>query len=569
MEKNDTNEKYYRQNGVVVEGKEIKTVRTQQLKDTIRNARLGTYNAHGRYILSPRITKEILSVTKYIYKEHFDEVIRESKNVFEFKAVASIPVFGQMEFRLVFKDKIAKLYMIENVYREFNGYQEIYGEQITMINCEDEKDNLVDYVFSLLNITVVDEAEFGKIPEEDPEKVKSIVLSKLYFTMVAKDYLKSSSDDERDTFDDMVDILKKGGDYGKKILRRFIDRIEKRPDIMQLKDDDGYNEALNDAIVGAAEVSTTEDDLQDPKNRETYEKLLRRRYRDAERDFDRAKHNVDEKDLKKVADAVLGHEAAEKLFKDKEEVASIIKEKDEEVVQKEQDNSLLDTLLKSKIVQNVVTKVFGNKEEQQGKEQKGENPFTEKDAAKTEEQAAAADKANETAKGQQGPNSESQEGQGLKTEEKPADKTEGKTEETAKDPMPEPDVSLSKKGKEVNVTPPTPEDKTPPTNETFVNTGGSGISTQKVSGESSININSSDVQKASDSLDSLKEQISRVEVIEEEDAIEAFDMDANDVDESQVEGFEEKDPDDQTFEADDPEALKGTAKVYEGEEYIK
>jgi hypothetical protein len=64
MENTNTNEKYYRQNGDVVEGKDIPAVRTQQLKDTIRNGRLGTYNAHGRYILSPKITKELFGITK-------------------------------------------------------------------------------------------------------------------------------------------------------------------------------------------------------------------------------------------------------------------------------------------------------------------------------------------------------------------------------------------------------------------------------------------------------------------------------------------------------------------------
>ncbi len=375
MENTNTNEKYYRQNGEVVEGKDIPAVRTQQLKDTIRNGRLGTYNAHGRYILSPRVTNEIFGITKYVYKQHYDEVLKESKDVLEFKATASIPVFGQMEFRFVFKDHIARLYMIENVYREFNGYQEIYGEQITEINCEDDRDSVVDYVFALLNVKVVDEVDFGKIPDEDPEKVRAIIFDKLYLTMVAKNYLKESSDDERDTFEEMINDLKGGGEYGKRVLKHFIDRIEKRPDIMQLKDEDGYNEALNDALIGALEVATTEEDMKDPHNKKLYEDLYKKRFKNTEEDLKKAQEKVNEKDLKKVADGVLGRGTSDKLYTE-EELASLIDGKREETKQAEQDNSFVDDLLKNPIVKQVIENVAGhtvgeNREENQGASRTG------------------------------------------------------------------------------------------------------------------------------------------------------------------------------------------------------
>ena len=398
MENTNTNEKYYRQNGEVVEGKDIPAVRTQQLKDTIRNGRLGTYNAHGRYILSPRVTNEIFGITKYVYKQHYDEVLKESKDVLEFKATASIPVFGQMEFRFVFKDHIARLYMIENVYREFNGYQEIYGEQITEINCEDDRDSVVDYVFALLNVKVVDEVDLGKIPDEDPEKVRAIIFDKLYLTMVAKNYLKESSDDERDTFEEMINDLKGGGEYGKRVLKHFIDRIEKRPDIMQLKDEDGYNEALNDALIGALEVATTEEDMKDPHNKKLYEDLYKKRFKNTEEDLKKAQEKVNEKDLKKVADGVLGRGTSDKLYTE-EELASLIDGKREETKQSEQDNSFVDDLLKNPIVKQVIENVAGhtvgeNREENQGASRTRAEEEAQTSRTRVEEEAqAAADEA--------------------------------------------------------------------------------------------------------------------------------------------------------------------------------
>ena len=333
-----------------------------------------------------------------MYKQHYDEVLKESKDVLEFKATASIPVFGQMEFRFVFKDHIARLYMIENVYREFNGYQEIYGEQITEINCEDDRDSVVDYVFALLNVKVVDEVDLGKIPDEDPEKVRAIIFDKLYLTMVAKNYLKESSDDERDTFEEMINDLKGGGEYGKRVLKHFIDRIEKRPDIMQLKDEDGYNEALNDALIGALEVATTEEDMKDPHNKKLYEDLYKKRFKNTEEDLKKAQEKVNEKDLKKVADGVLGRGTSDKLYTE-EELASLIDGKREETKQSEQDNSFVDDLLKNPIVKQVIENVAGhtvgeNREENQGASRTRAEEEAQTSRTRVEEEAqAAADEA--------------------------------------------------------------------------------------------------------------------------------------------------------------------------------
>ncbi len=293
-----TKEKYYRQNGTALENAiDIESVKRQQHKDVVRNARLGTYNKYGRYVIPPAIISELLGMTKYIYEEKYNDVIKESKDTFEFQMRGFLPVFGQIEFRLVVKDKTANLYILENVYREFDGYQEIFGEQISETFCATEKSNLIENLFTLYNVKVVREEDInGKKPEEltdDPESIQSIMYLKMYLVMSSKQFLKISSKDEKETFENIVGMLKdEGGEYGKKVLKHFIDRIEKRPDIMQVKDEDGYNESLNDVLIGALEVATTEDDMLDPGIQDLYRRVYKERYDTTDKNLEQAEKEV-------------------------------------------------------------------------------------------------------------------------------------------------------------------------------------------------------------------------------------------------------------------------------------
>ena len=339
---------YYRQNGApITNNVHINAVRKQQLKDAIRNNRLGVYNAFGRYILSPKITKELFGITKYVYKNHYEQVIAESKDVFEFKATSNLPVFGNLEFRIVIKDADVKVYLIENVYREFNGYQEIYGELLSEFACQGDKDVVIDHVFALFNVKVVDENDYGKVEEE--ENVATILMHKLCCSMAARNYVRDSAPDEKEIFEEMVSMLKdEGGEYGKRVLRNFLDRIEKRPDLMQLKDEDGYNEALNDALLGALEVVTTEDDMLDPKIKELYEKLYEKRFNKTDEQIQEGQEKITEKDFHKVAEGVFGNKA--RIFdpdavKGKlEELANIIEDIKKPPVNTEEQRESIDKL---------------------------------------------------------------------------------------------------------------------------------------------------------------------------------------------------------------------------------
>lgn len=309
---NTTEERYFRPNGKTLTNiLDIEADKKLRRKDIVRNAQLGRINDAGRYIIPPAITKELLFMTKYLYQEDYEDILRESKAVFEFKPRGFLPVFGEVEFRLVVNDNLARLYLLENIYREFNGYQEINGVQISECACDKSKEDFIQDLLSLYNLKVMPKEDIdGKRPEDfvdDQEKISNIMFAKIYLNIISKNYLKTSASDEKDTFDTMVGILKEeGGEYGKRVLRHFIDRIEKRPDIMQIKEEEGYNEALNDILIGAMEVATTEDDMQDPNTESLYRKMYQVRYEKTEKHIEEAKENVKASVVEQVAERLTG-----------------------------------------------------------------------------------------------------------------------------------------------------------------------------------------------------------------------------------------------------------------------
>lgn len=324
---NTTEERYFRPNGKTLTNiLDIEADKKLRRKDIVRNAQLGRINDAGRYIIPPAITKELLFMTKYVYQEDYEDILRESKAVFEFKPRGFLPVFGEVEFRLVVNDNLARLYLLENIYREFNGYQEINGVQISECACDKSKEDFIQDLLSLYNLKVVPKEDIdGKRPEDlvdDQEKISNIMFAKIYLNIISKNYLKTSASDEKDTFDTMVGILKEqGGEYGKRVLRHFIDRIEKRPDIMQIKEEEGYNEALNDILIGAMEVATTEDDMQDTNTESLYRKMYQVRYEKTDKHIEEAKENVKASVVEQVAERLTGariifHEEELKSFAD-------------------------------------------------------------------------------------------------------------------------------------------------------------------------------------------------------------------------------------------------------------
>ena len=302
---------YTRPNGDDIMGNEnlIDNIRDEQSRDIIDNCRVGNYDNRGNYVIDADIIKELIGMNKYIDRKAFEKVINENKSEIEFKLTGNIPLFGEMEFRLVVTKFDARLYLIEEVFREGGGYLETYGEKIAdYVSDREEKDDLAN-IFTLFNISVIDEddEDGGKKFKDEDNDVDKLLVRKIYLSLLAKNLVDYTAAEEKESFDKIVGILKeKGGEYGKRVLKNFIDRLERRPEIMGIKDKNGYNKALNDMLIGSLEVATTEEDMQDENIRKLFEEINGVRNKRTQDNINRAKQLVTAEQVKKIYDQLKG-----------------------------------------------------------------------------------------------------------------------------------------------------------------------------------------------------------------------------------------------------------------------
>ncbi len=303
---------YTRPNGDDIVGNEnlIENIRDEQSRDIIDNCRVGNYDSQGNYVIDADIVKELIGMNKSISRKAFEKVTSENKTEVEFKLTGNIPLFGEMEFRLVVTKFDARLYLIEEVFREGGGYLETYGEKIAeYVSDRVEKDDLQN-IFATFNIRIADdddEDEGKKFKGEDDQIVDKLLIRKIYLSLLAKNLVDYTAAEEKESFDKIVEILKgRGGEYGKRVLRNFIDRLERRPEIMGIKDKNGYNKALNDMLIGSLEVATTEEDMKDENIRKIFEEINGIRNKRTQEHIDKAKQLITAEQVKQVYDKIKG-----------------------------------------------------------------------------------------------------------------------------------------------------------------------------------------------------------------------------------------------------------------------
>lgn len=298
---------YLRSNGQDITDDKIyiESVRDEQTRDIIDNYRVGNYDSNGNYIIDADIVQELIKITKKLNRKDYERLIAETNGDYEFKSIADIPLFGKLEFRLIVTKTDAKLYLIENVFREGGGYLEVYGEKIAeYVSDTIEKQDLKS-IFTIFNIKLVDDDDDGKKVEE-LEDIDKLMTRKIYLSLLAKQMVETTAGDEKEVFDSVVTILKtEGGEYGKKVLKNFVDRLERRPEVMTIKDKKGYNKALNDMLMGSLEVVTTQEDLQDANKKIVFDKINQMRNQFSQHNVEKAKQIVTAKQVKQVYDQVL------------------------------------------------------------------------------------------------------------------------------------------------------------------------------------------------------------------------------------------------------------------------
>ena len=296
---------YKRKNGedIVNDPAAIKSCKNEQNRDVIDNARLGSYDKYGNYVIIPDIKRELISMPKLIYSTNHTT----TGVVYDLKA--TIPIFGDVFFKLSIGKNEAVLSLTESVNREAGGYLEVYDEPIDSFALG--KDRLPDsIIFRTYHITEKPD-DFGK---KEVYEYNNILTRKVYLNLLSKELRTTSVLDEKQAFDNMVATLKNGGEYGKRVLTEFVDRLKERPAVFEIANTEHYNKAVNEVLLSALDIATTEEDKQKPENKETYLQVLNARNESIDKDLKIATDRVNEQYVKNIV-AKATKEFDEKLEK--------------------------------------------------------------------------------------------------------------------------------------------------------------------------------------------------------------------------------------------------------------
>ena len=174
---------YKRRNGenLIGDPQAIESCKNEQSRDVIDNARLGSYDKFGNYMIIPDIKRELVSMPKLVYNVKHDG----NKVVYELKG--TIPMFGDLFFKLAFAGEEAVLSITETINREANGYLEVYDEVVDSLSFG--KDALPQSVI-FRNYNVVEKPDdFGK--NSGLYDFNNILTRKVYLSLLSKE-LKSS-----------------------------------------------------------------------------------------------------------------------------------------------------------------------------------------------------------------------------------------------------------------------------------------------------------------------------------------------------------------------------------------
>lgn len=304
---------YKRRNGenLINDPQAIQSCKNEQSRDVIDNARLGSYDKFGNYVIIPDIKRELVSMPKLVYNIKNDG----AKVVYELKS--TIPLFGDLFFKLVFAGEEAVLNITETVNREANGYLEVYDEVVDSLAYG--KNALPqDVIFRNYNV-VEKPDDFGK--NTGLYDFNNILTRKVYLNLLSKELKEVSKFDEHDAFNKMVATLKDGGEYGARVLKEFVTRLKERPGIFEITKSENYNKAVNEVLLSSLDLATTKEDKEEYSTRQTYFKVLNARNENIEEYLEEANSRVDEKYVKHVVD-----KATENFQQDQEEQDETVEE---------------------------------------------------------------------------------------------------------------------------------------------------------------------------------------------------------------------------------------------------
>ena len=288
-EKNDF--AYKRDNGEdIVDPVAIRSCKDEQNRDIIENQRLGSYDKYGNYILIPEIRQELINIPKLVYNT------REEENCKIFDLSAKIPLFDNLYFKLKISNIEAVLYLTETITREAGEYVEVYEEIVDSLSLQEEK---IPQSIIFRTFNIFDNDDYGK-EFEDFYGFENILIRKIYLSLLAKELLEETDEEEQESFKLMLETLKNGGEYGQKVLQEFMKRLSDRKEVFDINNTGEYNRATNEILLSATDMVTTEKDLKNENSKNVYLKVINIRNRNISKHIKNAQQKVDEKYVKEA-----------------------------------------------------------------------------------------------------------------------------------------------------------------------------------------------------------------------------------------------------------------------------
>lgn len=342
---------YERKNGEKLHNEvAIKNCKDEQNRDVIDSLRLGSFDKLGNYVIIPDIKRELVDMPKVKIKEEN----REKDKAYYF--VSYIPVFEDINFKLVVSNEEAVLFLEEEVNREAGGYVEIFDEYLTSVPLS--KNLSLEEVFKIFNVQDEGvEKEELKLLNYD---FQNILARKVYLSFLKKELADNMIVDEHEAYNEMIEILKNSGEYGERVLEEFLFRLENRSEVLAIDDVEIYNRAINEILLSAIELATTREDRQNKEILEIYLNLINIRNKNIDKYLVNAIKNIDDTYvdnfvLKEVEDFLNGRENGESRLEFLERIKLRKKKKGNRA-------PLLLPILKDRNVLDLTLKIDDNKE---------------------------------------------------------------------------------------------------------------------------------------------------------------------------------------------------------------
>ena len=304
----------------------IDNCRPAQRMDVINSGRLGIYDKNGKYIIESEILNELRALPKVITEKVVDNPTQSE--IYTLKT--DIPEVLSLSFKFVVNVNGAKLYLVEEVFKEGGTYLEVYEERIDSINfvkvTPTHKEMLLR--FNISEEGNSDDDDLGKRFEKG--EFDTVVSRKVYLQMLAKIMRAEALQLENKVFDETMAYLKSKGVLGKKILSAFLVRLDKRKDVFQNLTSAERYRVLNDILIAAMKSVISGENLLNPEVRKVFDNVLNIRTDTVDWAYQNARRKISPSEIKTRVEILKSTKAASLKTKKIMTIKPMLKIKKEE-----------------------------------------------------------------------------------------------------------------------------------------------------------------------------------------------------------------------------------------------